>query len=213
MKRPAQNFVIDAISFAAFVFLAATGVIMMYILPPGSGHATTLWGMDRHQWGDVHFWIAIGFIGLLAVHLILHWKWIVCMVKGKQKQGQPEARTRVALGLVGVFALLALAAAPILTPTEQTQRGGAQHRAGSAEHQASLSFDESITLAEIAYVTGIPAAHLTQRLALPAHVSPEESLHRLQARHHVGLEDVRRILREEIASPTATLALPENCEE
>ena len=50
MKRTTQNFVIDTVAFAGFVFLTATGVLVRYVLPPGSGHHTTVWGLDRHEW-------------------------------------------------------------------------------------------------------------------------------------------------------------------
>ena len=44
MKRTNLNLIIDAAGFAGFVFLTATGVLVRYVLPPGSGHHTTLWG-------------------------------------------------------------------------------------------------------------------------------------------------------------------------
>ena len=81
MKRTTLNLIIDAIGFVGFVFLTATGVLVRYVLPPGSGHHTTLWGLDRHDWGGLHFWIAVGFFVVLALHLLFHWRWIVCMTK------------------------------------------------------------------------------------------------------------------------------------
>jgi len=29
--------------------------------------------MTRHEWGDIHFYLAIGFVILMVVHIILHW--------------------------------------------------------------------------------------------------------------------------------------------
>ncbi|MEX0844285.1 MAG: DUF4405 domain-containing protein, partial [Balneolaceae bacterium] len=46
-----------------------------YILPPGSGSAN-IWGLTRHEWGDIHFWIAVIFAVTITVHLILHLPWI-----------------------------------------------------------------------------------------------------------------------------------------
>ena len=51
MNRTWVNFVIDTVAFVAFVLLTTTGVLMRYLLPPGSGHYTTIWGLDRHEWG------------------------------------------------------------------------------------------------------------------------------------------------------------------
>ena len=37
MKRSSLNFIIDLIGFISLVCLACTGVIIKYVLPPGSG--------------------------------------------------------------------------------------------------------------------------------------------------------------------------------
>ena len=58
---------------------------MKYILPPGTGarhhgideHTRFLLGWGRHDWGDLHFILAVIFVILMVIHIILHWKWIV----------------------------------------------------------------------------------------------------------------------------------------
>ena len=99
MRKSNVNFIVDAVAFAAFVLLTATGVLVRYVLPPGSGHFIKLWGMDRHGWGQIHFWIAVALMGALALHLLLHWRWVVSMVKGRPREG---SGVRVALAVVGV---------------------------------------------------------------------------------------------------------------
>lgn len=89
IKRATLNFMIDLVSFVDLLFLAVTGTIMKWILPPGTGghgRALTggrgrqeikyLWSMTRHDWGDIHFILALLFVFLVAVHLVLHWNWI-----------------------------------------------------------------------------------------------------------------------------------------
>lgn len=84
-----MNFTIDLLAFFDLICLVTTGFIMRFILPPGSGgrgrllhdgrgaeHIKTLLSMGRHDWGDIHFYFAIGFVLLLTVHLILHFDWI-----------------------------------------------------------------------------------------------------------------------------------------
>ena len=73
MKRTNVNFLVDALSLVALVLLAVTGAIIRYVLPAGSGHGSALWGLDRHGWGHVHFWIAVAFCVAMVVHLVLHW--------------------------------------------------------------------------------------------------------------------------------------------
>ncbi len=92
MRRATVNFVVDIVSFVIFLALAATGSILRYVLPPGSGGQgfrggrplpgpNQLWGLVRHEWGDIHFWLAVTFVILMIVHIILHWGWIKCYVR------------------------------------------------------------------------------------------------------------------------------------
>jgi hypothetical protein len=88
MRRTTLNFVVDAISLVDLLLLAATGVILKWVLPPGTGghgqgfrggrgeHIKDLWGLGRHDWGDVHFVLSLLFVFLMLVHLFLHWTWI-----------------------------------------------------------------------------------------------------------------------------------------
>ncbi len=118
IRKPALNFIIDSVSFFAFVLLITTGVLMRYLLPPGSGRISTIWGWNRHDWGDIHFWIAVIFLSILALHLILHWDWVVCRIKGRQCEDS-QARFRVLMAVIAIVALLALALSPLLSPVEE----------------------------------------------------------------------------------------------
>ena len=133
MNRPRLNFLIDAVAFAAFAFLTTTGILTRYVLPPGSGRYATLWGLDRHGWGDIHFWVAVVLLGVLALHLVLHWRWVVCMVKGQRSEA---SGIRVALGIIGLAGLLGLAAAPLLAPLERSGTPRQAARLAPASGQA-----------------------------------------------------------------------------
>jgi len=89
MKRSSLNFIVDLVSFLNLIWLVATGLIMKFVLPPGSGGLgrelhegrgrepiKDFWSMTRHEWGDLHFYLALGFAVLMTVHIILHWSWI-----------------------------------------------------------------------------------------------------------------------------------------
>ena len=139
MKRTAVNFFVDAAAFAAFVLLTATGLIERYLLPPGTGRFRALWGMNRHEWGEVHFWIAVVVAAVLALHLVLHWKWIVGVLRGRSPEG---SGWRVALGVVGLIALLGLSAAPFLAESQQTgTRGPPQPDDGQGRARQRSSWD------------------------------------------------------------------------
>jgi hypothetical protein len=129
MKGSALKFVIDSIAFVAFVLLASTGLLMRFVLPSGSGRFRALWGMDRHEWGQLHFWIAIVMLSAIALHLVLNWKWVVCMVRGQRPE---RAGVRTALAVVGLVGLVALAAAPFLGRVEQTAAVPRERQAAEA---------------------------------------------------------------------------------
>lgn len=126
VPRSVWNAVVDALAFAAFVFLVVTGLIMRYSLPPGSGAKVAehrgavdvLWGFDRHEWGEIHFWIALALLGILAVHLVLHWRWVVSVVRGKTG----GSGLRVGLAVVALVLLLALALSPLFSEIQRTPR-------------------------------------------------------------------------------------------
>lgn len=118
MKRPTLNLVVDSVAFAGFVLLTSTGVLLRYVLPPGSGRYTTLWALDRHEWGQIHFWISMVFLACLAVHLFGHRRWIASVIRGRPREG---SGVRVALGVIGLLAVLAAAAAPFLAEVDREQ--------------------------------------------------------------------------------------------
>ncbi|MDH4238329.1 MAG: DUF4405 domain-containing protein [Phycisphaerae bacterium] len=104
MKRGTLNFIIDLISFINMVCLAVTGFIIRYILPPGSGglghgfrggretgQIKELWSMTRHEWGYIHFCLALLFVSLMVLHIVLHWGWIKSYFKSLLSIGRKKS--------------------------------------------------------------------------------------------------------------------------
>lgn len=121
--------VVDGVAFAGFAFLTTTGVLLHYLLPPGSGRWSTIWGLNRHEWGEIHLYIAVVFFATLALHLFIHWRVLINMVKGRQREG---STMRFALGLLGLVTLIMVALAPLFATAEVEERRdahqGLQHR-------------------------------------------------------------------------------------
>jgi hypothetical protein len=113
MKKTDVNFVVDFSALVGFLMLVLTGLLMYLVLPPRSGRSM-VWGLTRHQWGDIHFWVSVMFSGLIVVHTILHWNWITCMVKTRilEKMG---AKGKILLTVIIVL-LLIMTLAPLLSP-------------------------------------------------------------------------------------------------
>lgn len=128
VNRPILIIVIDVLAFVAFVFVVTTGVLLHYILPPGTGRFLEVMGLNRHEWGDVHFVLSFVFLAVLATHLLLHGRFIRGLFRGHAEDG---SRLRLLLGLLGLFAVIALAVAPLLVPKEGSgDRPGHQYQRG-----------------------------------------------------------------------------------
>lgn len=84
MKKTTLNFLIDGLMFICMAAITGIGLLIKYTLIPGQeawivyGEKVDLFflGMDRHQWGFIHLIIGYILIGLVALHVILHWKFI-----------------------------------------------------------------------------------------------------------------------------------------
>lgn len=202
-RRTATNFVVDAVAFAAFVLLVATGLVERYLLPPGTGRFESLAGWNRHQWGEVHFWIAIVLMLALAVHILLHWKWIACVIRGRKTEGSGY---RIALGIVGLAGLLGLSASPFLATVEQTgEPGRRRHQQPRARDSsdapeangARTAGDRirgSMTLAEVERTFGVSAKRILEELGLPPDAPRDQKLGKLSRMYAFEIGDVRRIV-------------------
>ncbi len=110
MKRSTVNFLLDAMLAAALLGMIGTGILLRYTLPAGSGRMTAVWGLTRHEWGDVHFWLALAAVGMVVVHLSLHWGWVVSMVRcGIAGQGSGATGGRARGVAAGATALIVCA--------------------------------------------------------------------------------------------------------
>jgi hypothetical protein len=82
------NFVVDALILIAFLAATVSGLVLL-TMPhggyqggrnPNFGYTVLL--LTRDGWNDIHVWGSLAMIAGVVVHLALHWRWIVRMVKG-----------------------------------------------------------------------------------------------------------------------------------
>jgi hypothetical protein len=194
MKRANLNFTIDTVAFVTFVFLVSTGILMHYILPPSSGNFNELWGMNRHTWGQIHFWVAIVFITSLVVHLFLHWKWIVNVIKVGQHKGSV---IRVALSVAGLIILICMALIPLFGTVEQ--KGEPPHKLRSIESVKNHDYniDGSMTLKDVERLTDVPGTVILRELGLPGNLPMDENLGKLRKEYGFELNDVREVVKKQ----------------
>lgn len=126
-KRPSGRTLLPRICNAALWIvscaLAGTGLLMSFRLPPGSrgGRGLSALGWGRHDWGDLHMWLAYGFLALLVLHLALHWRWF----------WQIAARKKSWPLLAGFGAGLALIVAIVALPVKDDDAGEGPGRRGN----------------------------------------------------------------------------------
>jgi hypothetical protein len=89
LARPARiNFSLNIILFSAFLVTGVSGLVLWLILPGGGYQGgrnpfyyATLYGLTRHQWNDIHLWVSLAMMTIIAIHWVLHWRWIVCTTR------------------------------------------------------------------------------------------------------------------------------------
>ena len=85
MIKAKINLIIDAFLFLAVAAIAGIGLLINYVLVPGVqrrviyGRNVDLlfWGLNRHDWGAIHYVLGLVFLLLLVLHIVLHWGMIV----------------------------------------------------------------------------------------------------------------------------------------
>jgi hypothetical protein len=134
VSRVLLNLTIDSVAAALLTAMVGTGYILAFALPPGTNRTHVLWGLLRHQWGAVHFWISVALLAVLAVHVALHWRWLVTGLTRRfgleaWAARSPRLATLSVLSTAGLpLTILALAAhvsvRPMETPLHPLADGG-----------------------------------------------------------------------------------------
>jgi len=91
MRKATILYFLAGIMLLLALFQAISGFVLWLVLPGGgrgymggkggglATESTFLW--SRHTWMDLHDWVAVALVVLVALHLILHLRWIVYMTK------------------------------------------------------------------------------------------------------------------------------------
>ncbi len=83
MNQTKANYLVDILMGISFFVSAITGIVISIFLPRGirQGGAQEFLGVTKSAWSTLHEWSGVMMILLVLVHLILHWRWMVCMTK------------------------------------------------------------------------------------------------------------------------------------
>ncbi len=99
IKRDVKNLInyfFDIILALSIIVTLASSYILWFVLPRGvgvhsemcanegmgfGGNYFTVLGIPRYFWVEIHNWTAVILFGLIILHVILHWSWIVETLK------------------------------------------------------------------------------------------------------------------------------------
>ncbi len=223
MRKSTLNLIVDALALVVLAMLAATGFLIAYKLPPGSGggegrfgavHGAGLavWGLTRHGWGDIHLVLAFVLAALIAIHLVSHWQWIRTVAK---VEGGPVGPVRKAIVIGSAVVALALVALPFaLTPTRFGPAGKAVGAVGDAVEQAEAGASNEmlyggLTIDEVSRRTGLSLPQIAAALGAPKPLQGDEKLGRLLREQGLNMkEGRRRLLQAMPVTPAPTTTQP-----
>lgn len=215
MRKNTLNFIVDCTGLIAMQILLTTGLLITYVLPPGSrgGHGLTLLGWDRHTWGDVHFWTAITLVGLMVLHVLLHWAWVCDTVRRFVSAQFTPGKRPLANGLYGVgflvllivlnVGLLAYAGEAVKRDGEgepghgsrgSQVRGGHERHDEHDTHGAGQHVRGSATIGEVAAQFDLTPGAVKALLGLPESVADDARLGRACREAGISMSEAREML-------------------
>ena len=221
------NYLIDSVMYALMAVVIFTGLLQGFVLSEGPvSDASTkyLWGLHRHQWGDIHLVLSLGFCVSLVLHLVLHWSWIA-------------GATRKLLGsrwsLAGILALPVIVIFLAWTWSEQDSPAYAGYGTGGGRAIRERMVDPpaiadassvgkavdvhgrvpaakpaegpkptktvvrgSMTLADIERLTGVPGRKIASKLGMPDNAPLDQTLGRLRRQYGFEVEQVRDLVTD-----------------
>ncbi len=133
MTRNLWRLGLDGLLALAGLTLLTTGLLMEWVLPPGSRGAS-VWSWTRHDWGEVHFIAAMVVLALVFVHVLLNWTW-VCSVAARwlwPRDSQVSKTKRRVSGVLTVLLLIGAVGGFLWAAQSALQRdpsgsGGGEH--------------------------------------------------------------------------------------
>jgi hypothetical protein len=87
MTKTKLNYLLDAVIGLAFALSGVTGIAFLLMGEGGyqggrnPGFATSLLGLSRGTWSDLHTWASVVMIAGIVLHVVFHWGWIVCVTR------------------------------------------------------------------------------------------------------------------------------------
>ncbi|MBL7104107.1 MAG: DUF4405 domain-containing protein [Bacteroidales bacterium] len=218
MKKNKLNFIINALLFFCMASMAGIGFLMKYILISGqerwvkygSNVDILLFNMDRHKWGTIHLIIGFVMLGLLVLHIILHWKVILCMYHRLIKWKM--ARKIIASMFIITCTLLIVLPFIIKPQIKEVKQGEGRKKteqnrvsekkesnnSNRINHNVNTSIEVKgyMTLGEVSGKYNVPSEYLKEKLKIPKSVSDKQKLGWLRKKYNFRMSNVENAISE-----------------
>lgn len=89
--KPRTNYILDGIILSLFVVVMLSGLLLWQIYPDGGTHyrggrgqtaaVQTVMGIAKPDMRTLHNWAGVLMGVLVLIHLVFHWKWVVCQTR------------------------------------------------------------------------------------------------------------------------------------
>jgi len=75
--NPRTNAIVNILAFLVGLVSLVTGLVLMIALPAGQKSGKlSFWIFTRFEWLSIHNYASLIFVGIILIHLIVHWQWI-----------------------------------------------------------------------------------------------------------------------------------------
>ncbi len=82
MSNLRTKVIVDVAMSVTMLVSLVTGLVIWLLLPEGQQSGKyLLWGLYKHQWGDVHTYVSLVFVVALVIHLVLNARLLLDMIK------------------------------------------------------------------------------------------------------------------------------------
>ena len=133
------KFIIDALMFLCMMAIGGLGFLMKFILLSGQeaqlkyGSKVEVYflGLNKHDWGEIHLYIAFGLGALLLLHIILNWTQVLHMF---HRFIEVNIARKIITVVFIVVSIILLLFAFVIEPDVRQKEGG-----GGGQHSNSNS--------------------------------------------------------------------------
>jgi len=83
VNKNVLKYFINCLIFVNICSVAVLGLLLGFVIPKGGGRGAqnVFLGLHRHEWGDIHLALSLFLLGLLVIHILLGWKWVLQSTK------------------------------------------------------------------------------------------------------------------------------------